>query len=47
MYIKFLRVFLLLFIFSLNACGGSSSSDDDTPAAKNWNDITWDQDNWS
>lgn len=44
---KYLHPLILFFIIILSACDSRSSDDDETPAPKNWNNITWDNDNWS
>lgn len=41
---------LLSMILLLNACGGGGGGDNTTTApagSSNWDEMTWDQDNWA
>ncbi|NVJ51012.1 MAG: hypothetical protein HWE13_13725 [Gammaproteobacteria bacterium] len=43
------RVFLIIFALLLSSCGGGSSKSNETPAptATNWDEMNWDQGEWS
>lgn len=44
------RLFVLLFVIGLNACGGGgggSDSPDPTPVKNTWDEMNWDNGQWA